>query len=364
MKYAIEEFYDARFGMFIHWGLYSLLAGEWQGQRMDDIGEWIMSYHKIPIDEYEKLAARFNPTKFDADAIVRMARNAGMRYLVITSKHHEGFALFKSDADPYNVVDATPFGRDIIAELSQACRRHGMKFGVYYSQALDWHERNAGGWDDPAYLPARRPWANIWDFPDNTGKDFEEYFSRKVLPQVTELLTRYGDIFLIWFGGRYPPSSRSACTGMSSPPAPLPCQFAHRQRHGRLPEPATTSPSCAHASTESPVTLNDTWGYNITITTGRTAGHHRQADPAGRKGVISCSTSARAARLHPEETKRILAGRRVDGRVQRSAGKPAVIRPVRVPVGLGHLKGQPSVFLHERRENAAGAKTALRRSDR
>jgi alpha-L-fucosidase len=266
MKYAIEEFYDARFGMFIHWGLYSLLAGEWQGQRMDDIGEWIMSYHKIPIDEYEKLAARFNPTKFDADAIVRMARNAGMRYLVITSKHHEGFALFKSDADPYNVVDATPFGRDIIAELSQACRRHGMKFGVYYSQALDWHERNAGGWDDPAYLPARRPWANIWDFPDNTGKDFEEYFSRKVLPQVTELLTRYGDIFLIWFDTPRTISAEQSERLYRHVKALQPrCLVNSRIGNGmgdyrslgdnQLPVMPLTFP------TESPVTLNDTWGY-------------------------------------------------------------------------------------------------------
>ena len=117
----IEDFYDARFGLFIHWGLYSLLAGEWHGQRMDDIGEWIMSYHKIPIAEYEKLASLFNPTSFDAEAIVTMAKQAGMRYLVITSKHHEGFALFHSKVDPYNVVDATPFGRDIIAELAAAC---------------------------------------------------------------------------------------------------------------------------------------------------------------------------------------------------------------------------------------------------
>ncbi|NLG36842.1 MAG: hypothetical protein GX549_02410 [Clostridiales bacterium] len=266
MKEAIEEFYDARFGMFIHWGLYSLLAGEWQGQRMDDIGEWIMSYHRIPIAEYEKLAARFNPTKFDADAIVRMARAAGMRYLVITSKHHEGFALFKSDADPYNVVDATPFGRDIIAELSYACRRHDMKFGLYYSQALDWHERNAGGWDDPAYLPARRPWANIWDFPYSAGKDFEEYFSRKVLPQVTELLTRYGDIFLMWFDTPRTISAEQSERLYRHVKTLQPrCLVNSRIGNGmgdyrslgdnQLPVMPLTFP------TESPVTLNDTWGY-------------------------------------------------------------------------------------------------------
>ncbi|MDW7659434.1 MAG: alpha-L-fucosidase, partial [Bacillota bacterium] len=263
---SIENFYDARFGLFIHWGLYSLLAGEWQGKRMDDIGEWIMSYHKIPIAEYEKLAERFNPTAFDAEAIVTMAKKAGMQYLVITSKHHEGFALFRSKADPYNVVDATPFGRDIIAELALACRRHDMKFGLYYSQALDWHERNAGGWDDPAYTQARRPWGNIWDFPDPAGKDFEEYFSRKVLPQVTELLTRYGDIFLLWFD-----TPRTITTEQSKRLYDLVkslqpnCLVNSRIGNGlgdyaslgdnQLPAIPLAVPS------ESPVTLNDTWGY-------------------------------------------------------------------------------------------------------
>jgi alpha-L-fucosidase len=263
---SIENFFDARFGLFIHWGLYSLLAGEWQGKRMDDIGEWIMSYHKIPIAEYEKLAERFNPTAFDAEAIVTMAKAAGMNYLVITSKHHEGFALFHSKADPYNVVDATPFGRDIIAELALACRKHGMKFGLYYSQALDWHERNAGGWDDPAYTQARRPWGNIWDFPDPAGKDFEEYFTRKVLPQVTELLTRYGDIFLLWFD-----TPRTITTEQSKRLYDLvkslqpDCLVNSRIGNGlgdyaslgdnQLPAIPLAVPS------ESPVTLNDTWGY-------------------------------------------------------------------------------------------------------
>jgi alpha-L-fucosidase len=263
---SIENFFDARFGLFIHWGLYSLLAGEWQGKRMDDIGEWIMSYHKIPIAEYEKLTEQFNPTAFDAEAIVTMAKAAGMNYLVITSKHHEGFALFHSKADPYNVVDATPFGRDIIAELAQACRKHDMKFGLYYSQALDWHERNAGGWDDPAYTQARRPWGNIWDFPDPAGKDFEEYFTRKVLPQVTELLTRYGDIFLLWFD-----TPRTITTEQSKRLYDLvkslqpDCLVNSRIGNGlgdyaslgdnQLPAIPLAVPS------ESPVTLNDTWGY-------------------------------------------------------------------------------------------------------
>lgn len=263
---AIENFFDARFGMFIHWGLYSTLAGEWQGQRMDDIGEWIMSYHKIPIKTYEQLATHFNPTAFDADAIAGLAADAGMRYLVITSKHHDGFALFHSKADPYNVVDATPFKRDIIGELAAACRKRGIRFGLYYSQALDWHERNAGGWDDPDYLSARRPWGNIWDHPDHTGKDFEEYFTRKVLPQVREILTQYGDIFLLWFDTPRTISTEQSRRLYAWVKSIQPdCLVNSRIGNGlgdyaslgdnQHPTVPLTTP------TESPVTLNDTWGY-------------------------------------------------------------------------------------------------------
>lgn len=310
----IEDFYDARFGLFIHWGLYSLLAGEWHGQRMDDIGEWIMSYHKIPIAEYEKLAGLFNPISFDAEAIVTMAKQAGMRYLVITSKHHEGFALFHSKVDPYNVVDATPFGRDIIAELAAACKKHGMKFGLYYSQALDWHERNAGGWDDPAYLPARRPWGNIWDFPDPAGKNFEEYFSRKVLPQVTELLTNYGDIFLLWFDTPRTISTEQSARLYNLVKSLQPgCLVNSRIGNGlgdydslgdnQLPTIPLTVPS------ESPVTLNDTWGYKYYDENWKNSRDiiGKRVRLAAKNANFLLNIGPRGDGSIPEETVRILA---------------------------------------------------------
>ena len=136
----VQWLLDARFGLFIHWGLYSTLAGEWRGQRIDYIGEWIMSRFRIPVAAYGKLAAQFNPLGFNAGEWVQLARQAGMRYIVITAKHHEGFAMFHSKCDPYNIVDATPFGRDPIKELAEACERGGIKLGLYYSQDLDWHE--------------------------------------------------------------------------------------------------------------------------------------------------------------------------------------------------------------------------------
>jgi alpha-L-fucosidase len=120
---------EARFGMFIHWGLYSLPAGFWKGKKVDGIGEWIMYNGQIPLAEYSQLADEFNPVEFDADKWVSLAKDAGMKYLVITAKHHEGFAMYHSPCNKYNIVDATPFGRDPLAELAKACKEAGITLG-------------------------------------------------------------------------------------------------------------------------------------------------------------------------------------------------------------------------------------------
>jgi len=131
---------EAKFGMFIHWGLYAQAGGEWKGKPVEGgYAEWIMFNGKIPIAEYAAAAKDFNPVKYDAEKRVLAAKNAGMKYIVITSKHHDGFAMFKSAASPFNIVDATPFGRDPLKELAEACRKHDMKPGFYYSQNYDWH---------------------------------------------------------------------------------------------------------------------------------------------------------------------------------------------------------------------------------
>jgi alpha-L-fucosidase len=178
-------FREAKFGLFVHWGLYAIPAGEWKGQPVAGIGEWIMNRAKIPVKEYEQLAAQFNPVKFNADAWVQLAIDAGMKYIVITSKHHDGFAMYRSKVSPYNIVDATPFKRDVLAELAAACKKRGIRLGFYYSQAQDWHEPNGAG--------------NTWDFGADDQKDFDQYLRGKAEPQVRELLTGYGPISLIWF---------------------------------------------------------------------------------------------------------------------------------------------------------------------
>lgn len=194
-------FAEAKFGMMIHWGLYSLLGGEWRGKRMDNyIAEWAQQYFRIPLEEYKRLCKAFNPVYFDADEWVSLAKKAGMKYVVFTSKHHDGFALFKSEASEYNVADATPFGRDVVAEIADACKRHGLRLGLYYSQDLDWEHPHGGGYTmgkvwcgDAAYL------TNNWDYPDDNKKDYSICFEEKIKPQVKEILTKYGDLCLIWF---------------------------------------------------------------------------------------------------------------------------------------------------------------------
>ncbi|MBW6502377.1 MAG: alpha-L-fucosidase, partial [Bacteroidales bacterium] len=154
---------EARFGMFIHWGVYAVPAGEWNGIRIGGIGEWIMNRGKIPVAEYMELAKEYNPVRYDPDAWVRMAKDAGMKYIVITSKHHDGFALFETKASNWNVVDATPYGKDLLKPLAEACKKHGIRLGFYYSQAQDWV--NPGG------SAARRPAREGWENPDSARID-------------------------------------------------------------------------------------------------------------------------------------------------------------------------------------------------
>ena len=132
---------EARFGMFIHWGVYSVPAGIWKGEQSKHIGEWLMLDYKIPVAEYAALTSKFNPVKFNAAEIVKTAKDAGMKYIVITAKHHDGFAMFHSKVSPYNIYDATPFKHDPLKELAEACKKQGLKFGVYYSLGRDWHDR-------------------------------------------------------------------------------------------------------------------------------------------------------------------------------------------------------------------------------
>ena len=169
---------EAKFGMFIHWGVYAVPAGTYKGGRVKGIGEWIMHRGKIPIPEYEKFAREFNPVKFNADEWARIAAGAGMKYMVITSKHHDGFCMWDSEATGYDIVDATPFTRDPLEELARACGKQGIRFCFYHS-IMDWHH------------------------PDAKGPNFARYRDSYMKPQLRELLTGYGPIGILWFDGEW-----------------------------------------------------------------------------------------------------------------------------------------------------------------
>jgi alpha-L-fucosidase len=177
---------EARFGLFIHWGLYAIPAGQWKGET--NHAEWILTTAQIPVKEYEKFTLQFNPEKFDAKEWVKTAKDAGMKYIVITSKHHDGFCLFDSKMTDYDAVDATPFRRDILKELADECHRQNMKICWYHS-IMDWHH--------PDYLPRRS-----WETRSAEGADFDRYVDY-MKEQVKELLTNYGKIGVMWFDGEW-----------------------------------------------------------------------------------------------------------------------------------------------------------------
>ena len=172
---------DARFGMFIHWGVYAVPAGIHNGKPVDGYGEWIMEKGKIPVEEYKAYAAQFNPVKYDPEQWVLLAKKAGMKYIVITAKHHDGFAMFPSAASDWN-IKTTPYGKDVLKPLAEACRKHGIKLGFYYSQAQDWSNGGACN-SDP-----------------NNKRSMDQYIDQIAVPQVRELLTNYGEFpSILWW---------------------------------------------------------------------------------------------------------------------------------------------------------------------
>jgi alpha-L-fucosidase len=243
---------EARFGMFIHWGVYSVPAGTYKGKQIRGIGEWIMNTGKIPVAEYRQFAQQFNPVRYDPEAWVRLAKEAGMKYIVITSKHHDGFALFDSKASDWNVVKATPYGKDLLKPLAAACEKEGIKLGFYYSQAQDWN--NPGG------AAAGGHWDKAQD------GDMDEYIRNVAAPQVKDILSNYGKIAVLWWDT--PVDMTRARADMLLPLIKLQPGIITNNRLGggyggdlSTPEqhiPATGTPG---RDWETCMTMNDTWGY-------------------------------------------------------------------------------------------------------
>ncbi len=243
---------DARFGMFIHWGVYSVPAGTYHGQQIPGIGEWIMNSGKIPMAEYQAYAKEYNPVKYNADDWVRLAKAAGMRYIVITAKHHDGFANFETQASPWNIVQATPYGRDVLKPLAAACRKYHLKLGFYYSQEQDWNNGGAaygGKWD-----PAQQ-------------HDMDDYIDHVAVPQVKELLSNYGEFpAVLWWDTPTDMTKERADRLIAL--LQLKPGIIHNNRMGggykgdtETPEQSIPATGFAGRDWETCMTMNDTWGY-------------------------------------------------------------------------------------------------------
>lgn len=259
----LEWFRDAKFGMFIHWGPYSRLAGEWNGQQQtEEQAEWIMKYLKIPVNEYRALAHDMNPVRFNAKEWVRLAKATGMKYIVITAKHHDGFAMYQSKVSKYNIVDWTKFGRDPLKELADACAAEGIKFCIYYSHREDWDHPDGYG--------------NNWDYDNDWGDNlfpqekFRKYLEEKAKPQLRELLTNYGPVGLVWFDrGMYTPEQGREFVRIVNDLQPS-CLINSRVGNygqdllGDFQSMADNGmpPGGLGEYWESAQTLNQTWGFN------------------------------------------------------------------------------------------------------
>ena len=194
-----KDYNDLKFGMFIHWGAYSSLGGIWNGKQIPGLGEWIMYEAQIPREEYKEVCKRFNPTGFNADEWVKLAKEAGMRYIVAMTKHHEGFSMYHSKVTEFNIYDYTPFKRDPIEEIYQACQKYGIRLGLYYSHSIDWMD---GG--DAGAAQYKK------EFPDYIDKEasnqydpspisYADYIEKKAKPQMCEILKKFPNLVEIWY---------------------------------------------------------------------------------------------------------------------------------------------------------------------
>ncbi len=255
-------FREARFGMFIHWGLYSIPAGRWDGKEIPGLGEWIMNEASIPVAPYKALAAKFNPTQFSAANIVGLAKAAGQKYIVITSKHHEGFAMFNSRANSFNIVDATPFRRDPLKELAAECRKQDIKLGFYYSQDQDWTAPGGAAYKTDHHQPPTFHWD-----PAQNGS-FPDYLHTKAIPQIRELLSNYGEYpAILWFDtptkDMTPELAGEIVKVLNEHPKLIWNNRLGGGYKGDTETPEQYIPARGYPGRdwESCMTINDTWGY-------------------------------------------------------------------------------------------------------
>lgn len=253
MSDKLQWFKEAKYGLFIHWGLYAIPGGMWKGKPSPHGTEWIMKNMKIPLAEYKELAKQFNPVDFDPYYYVRQAKKWGMKYIVFTAKHHDGFSMYDTKVSDYSIMN-TPYGKDIVRQLADACRDENMTLCLYYSQMQDWEHPDGNG--------------NTWDFnPKN--QDFKRYFYGKAVPQVKELLTNYGKIGMVWFDTPYD-MPIELCRELADvvhecqPECLINGRIGYCLGDFREAADNAIPVLSLEECWESPMTLNSTWGYSRT----------------------------------------------------------------------------------------------------
>jgi len=319
----MEWWRNARFGMFIHFGVYAQFAGRYNGieQKVAD-GAWLLNRMKVPVQVYKDTARNFNPLKYNADEWVRMAKNAGMKYIVITAKHHDGFALFDSKATDWDIVDATKYGKDLLKPLAEACRKQGMKLGFYYSQEQDWgnpggavHRRPVKqGWDNPdsaridAYTLAHK---GHWD-PVQDTKTFDEYITSVAVPQVKELMENYGEVAVLWWDTPAYITDEQA-EKLQKALAPYPNVITNNrlskkpQFAGDYKTPEQKIPDLAELDGkdwENCMTMNNSWGYRNTDKSWKSSTELLQnlIDIASKGGNYLLNVGPKADGTFPKES--------------------------------------------------------------
>jgi len=265
---AYGAYNEAKFGMFIHWGAYSELGGTWEGRKISGLGEWIMYHAQIPRDEYKAVCRNFYPDGFDAETWVKLARDAGMKYIVAMTKHHDGFSMYNSDVSDFNIYDYAAFGRDPIEELYEACQKYDIRLGLYYSHSIDWMDGGDAGYaqkikEDPGH--SDHYGANLWD---PSPLSYEEYIETKAKPQMREILKKFPDLIELWYDfPRFMNRQQSYDFYKLAFDIQPNCLIDSRVGNhfgdyltagdNQIPTTVTTE----YRTWETPGTLNNTWGY-------------------------------------------------------------------------------------------------------
>lgn len=293
----LDWFRKAKYGLFVHWGLYAIPGGIWNGAPSPHGSEWIMRNMQIPLKEYRKLTDQFHPNRFDAEAIVRKAKEWGMKYVVVTAKHHDGFSMYDTKVSDYSVMN-TPYGKDVIRQFADACEKEHMTLGLYYSQMQDWEHPDGDG--------------NTWDF-DPAEKKFRRYFDEKAVPQVKELLTNYGKVGLIWFDTPYD-MPVELCRELADVvhSCQPDCLISGRIGYGlgdyRSAADNSVPLLSGSEAWESPMTLNHSWGYSRRDADYKTPAEVIQnlVRVVGRGGNLLLNVGPNADGIVPEESVQVL----------------------------------------------------------